>query len=349
MVLVPATRRLTLPQIEKSKLHAFAKKAASPPPAAQLLAKKRAMAKAAPPAAPPPAPAAPGAPPAPAAQAGAPPEDMEMYLHELVEEAAQEAEAGADVDLEDAIGGTKTFSAEQPPEWALDAEKWAEAAQAVGLGGAGDDMYEEPGVVAAYLYKKMGGEVAGMEIPPAPGEGELDEGETDITKPGAAAKAMATAAAAKKGAPGAAAAPPAGPKAPPAPAAAKPPGVPAAPPAAPPAKVVVSPPKPPPAPAGAAPGAPPVAPAAGDGSVIGGDPLKQILDQAAQQATSNPDPAITTALQSEPPAEGQAPSWAADPDKWMKAEEAVKPHWQEYPQPFLVVAHVYKNMGGTVQ
>lgn len=78
-----------------------------------------------------------------------------------------------------------------------------------------------------------------------------------------------------------------------------------------------------------------------------GDQLAQMVDQAAQEAHGTPDPTLAQHLQAEPPQEGQPPSWAADPQKWTTAEAAVKPHWQNYPDPFLVVAHVYKSMGGT--
>ena len=74
-----------------------------------------------------------------------------------------------------------------------------------------------------------------------------------------------------------------------------------------------------------------------------------MLDQAAQQATASPDPALVAKLQQETPAEGAPPSWAVDQEKWSTAEQAVKPHWHEYPDPWIVVAHIYKNMGGGLQ
>ncbi len=173
-----------MPLMDKSKLLAFAKKTAAPPPAAKLLALKRTQ-----PALPP----VEGAPENPPMMEGAGMEsDMDespVFIHELVEEAAQEAEAGQDLELEDAIAGTTSQSSEDVPAWATDADKWAEAAEEVGLGNGGEDLYEEPYVVAAYLYKKMGGEVKGIELPETPGM--EDEGETDVTKPGAAAKALA--------------------------------------------------------------------------------------------------------------------------------------------------------------
>lgn len=320
--------------MEKSKLQAFAKKTANPPLAAVALTAKRAQAK--PPAAP-----SPVAPQSPVAQKGAPGaadaggegEESEVYLHELVEEAAQAAEAGADQDLEDAVAGYTSAGAQDVPGWAEDPDAWKQAADAVGLGQPGiEDRYDEPFVVAAYLYKKLGGPVKGMELPEVPGEAGESVEPADMSKPGAAAKAIATRAAGK---------PPEG-EGPPA---AKPPAPAPAPQAAAPV--------PAPSPKGkadapvAAPGMKaPVAPPPGAPAPT--DDLKQMLDAAAQQAQTAPDPQMLQKLQQEPPMEGAPPSWAADQDKWSKAEQAVKPHWSEYPEPFVVVAHVYKNMGGTV-
>jgi len=304
-----------MPMMEKSKLHAFAVKAAKPPNGAVMLAQKRNASKAPPPMA--------GKPAAPAA--AAPGDEMEeesVNLFDLVEEAAQKAESGEDVDLEDVVAETQSAGPDDVPEWVEDPAKWAEAAEAVGLGVPGtEDKYDEPIVVTAYLYKMIGGPVKGLELPDVPVKPEDEEGESDMSKPGAAAKAI-QARAASKGAPPAAGAaskaPPAGAKAPPA-----------------------APGKAPPAATGKAPG-----PAAG---AEGGDELKQMLDEAAEQAASTPDPEVVEKLQLEPPQEGTPPSWAVDQDKWAKAEEAVKMHWDEYPEPFMVVAHVYKNMGGAIQ
>jgi len=46
------------------------------------------------------------------------------------------------------------------------------------------------------------------------------------------------------------------------------------------------------------------------------------------------------------------PSWVADEDIWERAKEAVDPEGKgadEYDEPFAVVAHVYKQMGGGVK
>lgn len=153
--------------LDKVKLAAFAKKQAAPAGAAKLLLQKKkpgtidgsiSMAEALGEA---------------EAQVVAPPGD-EKFMAEMVEEAAAAAAEGADQDLEDVLGAKGTPNAEAP-EWAKDAAKWAEAAQAVGLGDAdAESVYDEPGVVAAYLYKQMGGEIEGIDMVP-PVEGMEEE------------------------------------------------------------------------------------------------------------------------------------------------------------------------------
>jgi hypothetical protein len=192
----------------KSSVSAFAKKAATPPPAASLLAKKRAMAAQPPPA----VPAAPPAPPMPAPAAPAmarPPAPMmpgmpegdgtPVNLFELVEEAAQAAEGQADPDIEDAIAGSDSQGPDDPPEFAQDPEKWAEAAEAVGLGVPGtEDKYDEPFAVTVYLYAMIGGAMAPAEGAEPPPEEKAPE-ESDMSKPGTAAKAIQARAAARGG------------------------------------------------------------------------------------------------------------------------------------------------------
>ncbi len=219
-----------MPVLDKQKLLAFSKKKAATPLAAGALAAKRAQAggvaplpgahAAPPPGAPPkpgtppaigkpPAPMPPGAkPPMPApklmplkppmppghaephAEVPHPGEESEVHIFELVEDAAQAAEAGVDQELEDTIAGTDSTGPQDPPPWALEPEKWAEAAEAVGLGVEGvQDKYEEPFVVTAYLYKLIGGQIQSAELPSAE-EGGAKPPETDMTKKGAAASAL---------------------------------------------------------------------------------------------------------------------------------------------------------------
>lgn len=172
-----------MPFPPKKSIQTFAKKAATPPMAAAMLAKKRAAA----PPAPPPAAAAPPAAPAPEA----PEEEQLMNMSELLEEAAQEAEAMSNPEIEDLIAGYSMEQNEdplQPPEWAEDPELWEHVAKTVGLDVPElSARYEEPFAVAAYLYAKMGGPIAAGEE--GSGEHEMGE-ESDMEKPGAAAKAM---------------------------------------------------------------------------------------------------------------------------------------------------------------
>jgi hypothetical protein len=47
---------------------------------------------------------------------------------------------------------------------------------------------------------------------------------------------------------------------------------------------------------------------------------------------------------------GNPPAWVASPSIWNRAREAVeKGHWERYDEPWAVVAHVYRNMGGGVK
>lgn len=43
------------------------------------------------------------------------------------------------------------------------------------------------------------------------------------------------------------------------------------------------------------------------------------------------------------------PKWVADKATWVKAKKAVQPKWDDYDEPYAVVATVYKNMGGTIR
>jgi hypothetical protein len=42
-------------------------------------------------------------------------------------------------------------------------------------------------------------------------------------------------------------------------------------------------------------------------------------------------------------------AWIADEDTWERAKQAVKPSWDKYDEPYSVVVHVYKAMGGKVK
>lgn len=170
-----------MPVLDKQQLLAFSKKKAASPLGANALAQKRSMAKA--PAATPPLQKKPQG--GLAHQAG---EEMETHLFELAEEAAEMAQAGQDQELEQVIGSfPEAQGAEDPPKWATDADKWAEAAEAVGLGTGADLKYDEPFVVTAYLYKMIGGPISVEELPALE---EVDAEPADMSKPGNAAKAL---------------------------------------------------------------------------------------------------------------------------------------------------------------
>jgi len=40
------------------------------------------------------------------------------------------------------------------------------------------------------------------------------------------------------------------------------------------------------------------------------------------------------------------PASIADEATWERAKQAVEPYWDRYSEPYAVVMHVYKNMGG---
>lgn len=40
------------------------------------------------------------------------------------------------------------------------------------------------------------------------------------------------------------------------------------------------------------------------------------------------------------------PSWVHDEPTWERAKAEVRPYWHNYSDPWAVVAHVYRNMGG---
>jgi hypothetical protein len=48
------------------------------------------------------------------------------------------------------------------------------------------------------------------------------------------------------------------------------------------------------------------------------------------------------------PEEGNPPSWVSDEGTWNRAKKAVEPKWDEYDEPYAVVAHVYREMGGEI-
>lgn len=303
--------------------------------------------------------------PPPGAAAGAPPTpgSAEGDIGALLEQAAQAAEGALDPELEDLLVDYMHGDMTQPPAWATDMATWTKAAEAVGLGKGDTELaYEEPFVVAAYLYKMMGGPTAPapqVQDPvgePAGGPTTPPPAAHPVQKPAAVAKPPM-----KPGAPPAkpGAAPPAKPGAKPAPGAQPEAGVRGMAgklaaakggmkPPAPGAKPGAAPPKPGIPPAGAKPPAPAhaAAPPAGQPPAPeGGD----VVEMAAQQAMQTPDPEVEAlAATYDPEVDGNPPSWAADAEIWSQAESQVKPRWEEFEAPWMVVAHVYKALGGNI-
>lgn len=48
----------------------------------------------------------------------------------------------------------------------------------------------------------------------------------------------------------------------------------------------------------------------------------------------------------DPEEEGNPPAWVASEAIWERAKKAVEDSWEDYEEPWAVVAHVYSNMGG---
>jgi hypothetical protein len=47
--------------------------------------------------------------------------------------------------------------------------------------------------------------------------------------------------------------------------------------------------------------------------------------------------------------EGNPPAWVASEKTWDKAKKAVKKYWKRYDEPYAIVAHVFRNMGGKLK
>lgn len=254
-------------QIDRAKIKGFAKRAATPPSAAVALAKKRAAAKA--------------APSVESEEDETPGEETDhpdsgLPIYELVDRAAEAAEKGEDTELEDAMAGATSTGPDDPPP-GFDPAKWAEAAEAVGLGpdGPAQDQFAEPAIVTAYLYKLIGGPTPGEDASAA---APTDE-DSDMAKPGAAAKALARA----RGA-------------------------------------------------------------------MSAQPDAEHAEIGAKEATEAPDPELVEKLKDyDPERDGNPPAWVEDEATWERAKKAVEPKWSEYDEPYAVVAHTYRSMGGTVK
>lgn len=303
--------------LDKSKLATMMKLQAQKPTAGQLMLKKKALLEQPLPDEPEPTEVQP----TPEASA-APMDEYEQALAMpgMVEEAAQEAEAAADEELEGMIPSIYTEDG-SAPVWA-DPDLWAKAQEAVGIGTPDEERYEEPMAVVAYLYRKLGGSLDG--VAPQTGEsemGEMDEedeegegtGENEMGEEGEASEVTGGAVrnmagrllAAKTQAAGNPAAAPAS--------------------------------------------FDEAATSAGSGNEEQSpEDINALVEEAADEALSSMDPEVAEYLAGyDAERDGNPPEWVADEATWEKAVAAVKPKWDDYEEPYAVVAHVYKKMGGT--
>lgn len=86
-------------------------------------------------------------------------------------------------------------------------------------------------------------------------------------------------------------------------------------------------------------------------AATGGNPMEALLEDAAAEAETTPDPELMDMLADFDPAGGAPPAGVVDAAKWAKAQMAVDPDGagSQYADPWAVVAHVYKRMGGKVK
>lgn len=47
--------------------------------------------------------------------------------------------------------------------------------------------------------------------------------------------------------------------------------------------------------------------------------------------------------------ENNPPEWVEDEDKWEKAKDTAEPHWDDWDEPYAVVAHIYQALGGGIK
>jgi hypothetical protein len=89
---------------------------------------------------------------------------------------------------------------------------------------------------------------------------------------------------------------------------------------------------------------------AGDQEAPDPERLAQMVDEAAQDVEDEKDGMLLALCDKyDPEADGNPPSWAVQEGTWEKAKEAVDPEGKgvDFDEPWAVVAHVYKAMGGT--
>jgi hypothetical protein len=79
------------------------------------------------------------------------------------------------------------------------------------------------------------------------------------------------------------------------------------------------------------------------------DDVSAMVDAAAKKiADGKGDPKLMK-LAKGVTAKNNPPAWVADEAIWEKAKKAVEPKWDDYDEPYAVVATVYKSMGGATK
>lgn len=82
-------------------------------------------------------------------------------------------------------------------------------------------------------------------------------------------------------------------------------------------------------------------------SIKGGPDKSVDVAAAAKEVADGGDPELMKLLEGyDPERDGNPPAWVADESIWERAKKAVEPKWDDYDEPWAVVAHVYDRMGG---
>lgn len=72
------------------------------------------------------------------------------------------------------------------------------------------------------------------------------------------------------------------------------------------------------------------------------------VEKAAEAAEAKANPQIAELVDGyDPEVQGNPPAWVASEATWEEAKKAVEPTWDNYDDPWAVVAHVYEQMGGS--
>jgi hypothetical protein len=97
-------------------------------------------------------------------------------------------------------------------------------------------------------------------------------------------------------------------------------------------------------------GGPPQGGPGQQGAGAGKDYTQLVEEEAKRVESGNVDQELMDQMADFDPMDNP-PEWAAQPDIWTKAEDAVDPEGAgaQYDEPYAVVAHVYKRMGGKIR